>query len=294
MNEPARRDGITVGFDDSQEARHSLEWAVGAACRRETGLTVVHAYQVPVQAGPAKFGHVPDVLHDNSLGVLRHAQEHLAELGVSDVPHGDLHFDSVRGEAASVLIDRSRTSELTVVGSRGLRTFDRFLLGSVSATLSARAYGPVAVVPGSASAGRVSRVLVGIDVMDRDDHVLGFAFDEAARAAAQLLAVHVFDPDHGGARAADRAWVDRCCSDAREALVAVADRWGDTYPSVRWSVEVRSGRAAETLLAGTHADDLVVVGGRRHPKSAGWMLGSVPDRLLKLAPCAVIVEHEHD
>ena len=53
----------------------------------------------------------------------------------------------------------------------------------------------------------------------------------------------------------------------------------------------RPGTAAEVLLEHTTPDDLLVVGGRRHSRLVGRLLGSVPDALLADAPGVVAVAH---
>jgi nucleotide-binding universal stress UspA family protein len=57
-------------------------------------------------------------------------------------------------------------------------------------------------------------------------------------------------------------------------------------------VESVAGRNVAHLIAeaaGEEDADLIVLGTRGHSKIGGILLGSVPDRLLKIAPCPVLV-----
>jgi nucleotide-binding universal stress UspA family protein len=88
------------------------------------------------------------------------------------------------------------------------------------------------------------------------------------------------------------AWVLRYREDVTASLAEETTLWSGKHPGVRWSLDVRSGTAAEVLRRYVDQHTLLVVGGRRHTPLAGRILGSVPDRLVRHAPCPVIVAHE--
>lgn len=81
--------------------------------------------------------------------------------------------------------------------------------------------------------------------------------------------------------------------DARTDLADRVGRWLEKYPGVTCSIVLRHGDCASLLLQGLAPDDLVVVGGRRHQPVMGRLLHSVPDTVLRSAPCPVMVVHAH-
>jgi nucleotide-binding universal stress UspA family protein len=62
-----------------------------------------------------------------------------------------------------------------------------------------------------------------------------------------------------------------------------------TAPAIAVEAIVKEGRAAPLLLAEAHGADLLVVGTHGHGAFAGLLLGSVPEHLLRHAPCAVVI-----
>jgi len=278
--------GIVVGVDGSDEASHALEWAAAEADRHGAPLTVLSTFTLPTVAAPTfsladARSEAEDAVR-NALGQLagRRPGSHRV---VGEV---------VPGGAANVLVQRSRTCDLVVVGRRGLTGFDRVLLGSVSAAVAAMAYGPVAVVPRGAQVTVPRRVVAAVGTDDQRAPVLQLAFEEAAARSCPLSIVHGIDP--GLLAGALPGYATMPESWREWALGAVSDeanRWAEKYPQVVYDIAVREGRPREVLLEHLRGDDLVVVGGRRHSPVVGRMLGSVPDRLLRAAPCAVVVAH---
>jgi nucleotide-binding universal stress UspA family protein len=142
-----------VGVDGSEGATSALRWAAAEARLRGVGLSVVHAWTVPlVLTSPSgeTFG-VPDPAH--SVEEVRAASQEKADevvqasLETIDALGVAVDSQVVEGRAASMLIDASEGAELLVVGRRGLGGFAGLLLGSVSQQCAHHARCPVVIVP---------------------------------------------------------------------------------------------------------------------------------------------------
>ena len=183
---------------------------------------------------------------------------------------------------------------MVVVGRRGLGKLDRMVLGSTSSALAAIAPGAVTVVPTGAATGDPRRIRVGVDRDEPD--VLGASFAEAAVRDCPLEVLHVTDVTVASSVISERG--PDASSRSEAAKADLADRvkqWSEKYPQVTCTIVVRHGDAASVLLNGLAPDDLVVLGGRRHPRVTGRVLRSVPDALLRSAPCPVVIAHaQHD
>jgi nucleotide-binding universal stress UspA family protein len=90
----------------------------------------------------------------------------------------------------------------------------------------------------------------------------------------------------------DPVWANRYEDDVTASLCAEAARWVEKYPTVQWSLRVQTGHAVEVLRRRLDRHTIAVVGGRRRAPLAGPILGSVPDQLVRHAPCPVVVAHE--
>lgn len=302
-----RHHGVVVGVDGSTASDQALDWAAAEAARRGTTLTVLNAYDVTTVPGQAGYGVGPEAMRDEASEVVRQAAERLAKARTECaglVPAvDDISWETIRGSAAGALVDLSGTSGLVVVGRRGRHALDRVVLGSVSAAVSARAKGPVAVVPfdpvAESSAcpgdlvGPVWRVVAAVDFDDHLDRVIELAFDEAQQAGAPLLLVHALPSEFiAGPYAMETAWVHQHQGEATARLEDELNRWEQKYPTVEWTIEMAHGSVTDVLTQRLSRHDLVVVGGRRHSPIVGRILRSDADRLGRDVECPVIVAHE--
>lgn len=282
--------GVVVGVDGSEESMGALDWAARTADRHDARLTVLSAYTVPPSPVIPEVGFtVADAREDAQYAIDRA----LARLGGARPGDRVVQTRIAQGSAPHVLAQEARSCDLVVVGRRGLGPLDRMLLGSVSSALAAGAHGPVAVIPAGASTGDPRRVVVGASRDDDLGLILELAFAEAEQRSCRLEIVHVLEPlgvedglDRSGFTA---GWREAAATDIGDEVT----RWAEKHPAVTSTVTLRTGDAATALLRGLAPDDLVVVGGRRHPQMLGRLLRSVPDKVLRGAPCPVVVVHDH-
>jgi nucleotide-binding universal stress UspA family protein len=123
---------VVVGTDGSPGADRAVRWAARAAASRNVALVVVHA---AAEAGDAVAAQA---FVDECV-----AKSAVEAGGTVDVT-GVLAWE----QPASALLATAGPSDVLVVGSRGLGTAARLLLGSTSAAVADRAECPVVVVPG--------------------------------------------------------------------------------------------------------------------------------------------------
>lgn len=139
-----QRDGpVVVGVDASATARRALEWAAGEARARGATLRVVHAWSAPFVGG-YPFG---GATFDQRL--VEDGARELLDGIVGDLDTSGLTVEKVLtyGTGGSALLEEAPGAAITVVGSRGLSGFTRWLLGSVSHQIVHHAPGTVVVVP---------------------------------------------------------------------------------------------------------------------------------------------------
>jgi nucleotide-binding universal stress UspA family protein len=139
---------VVVGVDDSDGAKAALRFALEEAKLRGARLRVVHAWTfAPAGANGLEAGSQP--LLGVELAELRRGVEASVEATLrAAIPETvDVERRVVDGPAADVLVEESRTADLVVVGSRGVGSVRRLLLGSVGRQVSDHAACPVVIVP---------------------------------------------------------------------------------------------------------------------------------------------------
>ncbi|NUP53334.1 MAG: universal stress protein [Catenulispora sp.] len=285
---------VVVGYDRSASSEHALLVAAQEARARQAGLTVVHAYHYARPSTPMVFP--PPALQE----VFDKAALEIAEKGADHVrsryPDLDVRAGAGAGPAAQVLLTAARDAELLVVGSRGRGGFAGLLLGSVSMRVLDGAACPVVVARGE-SAGARDRIVVAVDVDDPGcADVLGFAFDDAARRPAELVAIHVWDDEQryvmeqNLVAAGLMHTAQEVAADLHECLGSLVGQARSRHPEVESSYRVAAGAAGKVLVEESEHADLVVVGAhRRHGGHAGARVGPVAGTLLHHAHCPVAV-----
>ncbi|SBT37100.1 universal stress protein [Micromonospora auratinigra] len=127
--EPPPPGPLLVGVDGSVSSRAALGYAFDCAEQRQARLLAIRAVEPNHHDGD-----------DNLLerAVARHSTRH---------PRVAAECHTVRGDPSTVLVDQSRSAQLTVVGARGDAPL-RGMLGAVSQSLLYHSPGPVIVVRG--------------------------------------------------------------------------------------------------------------------------------------------------
>jgi nucleotide-binding universal stress UspA family protein len=286
---------VVVGYDRTPPGEQALAVATREASRRGASLTVLTAYHwltPPEPESPASTDISADIE-----STARKAAEQIAEHGTDRVrelqPDVPVEARAVAGYAGKVLAAASHGADLLVVGNRGGGGFEGLLLGSTSMRTLAEACCPVIVVRGDARDSH-DRIVAAVDIDDRCDAVLDFAFAEAARRGAGLTVIHVWDEpwilayghqDPGIAD--DIAAIEREREDRLAALMQSARRG---YPGTPAFHQVATGSAANLLVEASQRADLLVTGARRHGEGRhGMRIGPVTQTLLHHAECPVAV-----
>jgi nucleotide-binding universal stress UspA family protein len=129
---------ILVGVDGSDGGRRALRFALAEAVLRKTSVDAVRTVRAGDDAELAEHELWTDV--------------EAVRRQVPGAPGVTEHV--LTGDPAQLLIDRSATAELLVVGSHGTSSLIHSALGSVSNACAQLAHCPVVVLPRSYGAGR--------------------------------------------------------------------------------------------------------------------------------------------
>jgi nucleotide-binding universal stress UspA family protein len=265
---------VVAGIDGSPSSVAAAQYAADWAARCGYGLDLVHG---------RGYDEVPD---DDALS---HVAAGLA------VRHPGLTVVCRRavGGGPAVLVEESRSAELTVVGAHGAGTVATASLGATATTVATHARGPVVIArPPAALPDAAAPVLVGVDGSDHSAAALDFAFDIAAHAGAAVVAVHVWWAGPLASVADSHLLAQR----TGQALSDALETWRHKYPDVQLTEKlVCSASAAQELIDESAGAGLVVVGTRGHGGFAGLLLGSVSLSVARDAHCpvAIVRPHEH-
>ncbi|MEU4650347.1 universal stress protein [Nocardia fluminea] len=281
---------VLAAVDGSANSYQAAAWAAAEAALHNLPLHILTSGAIQTGFGPGMSLGEADLewLRVDAERVVGEAER----VARAAVPDEDLTITTeVSFElAAPLLIQRSSSARMLVVGSRGLGAFQRGLLGSVSRAAAQHAHCPVAVIHGVAALDPVSSarpVLVGVDCSSNSVPAIEVAFDEASRRKVELVAVHAFSdaseldlPAFGwemGRQSAE--------ADLAEALAGHTEQ----YPDVPVRRIVVANRPVRTLLDESASAQLLVVGSHGRGGFSSMLLGSTSNALLHSVEIPTIV-----
>jgi len=289
---------IVVGVDGTA-GDLAVRWAAETAARRKRRLLLVHA--VNVAAAAAVFGpydlFVPPVttaMRDTGAELLARARE----LAVSVAPEVEVETESVDGSPGKVLIDRSATAHMTVLGATGT-SGTLAHLGSTLIAVASHAAGTVVVVRGANptatqdASGQPLPVVVGVDGSEYGRAAVEVAFAEAAEREAPLVAVHSWtDLPAEGFFGLPPGIEDRDIQEAAHQLLAEQMAGGrEKYPDLEVTTRTYLSGPRKHLREWSERAQLVVTGSRGRGGFRGLLLGSTSNDLVQNAHCPVMVVH---
>ena len=270
---------ILVGIDGSRAGWSALQWAAGEAEITGRRLLVVHVGDVDPVPGTVDARSYGRELLDEAIATM-----------ASTHPRPLVETELVDGDPTERLIELAERAGLVVLG-RGRRGIPGLLLGSVAFRVLARAPKPTVVV----AAGErtcANQVVVGVSDSPGGAAALRFAFEEAARRGAELLAVRSWserDWQLAAGAGLPLSSPDLWESQERGVLEQCLAPWRASFPSV--SVQtVLTGVATELALeqAAENAA-MLVLGCRRSDDSRLPRLGPIASWAAHHYRCPVVV-----
>jgi len=264
---------VVAGIDETDASMSALDLAAEEAAARLTPLVIVSAHP----AGRSQL----DMEH----GLLGIAVSRV----LADHPGLAAGMRLIAGEPSRVLVAQSRGALLLVVGHEDVLGSPAPPGGSVAARVVDGSACPVIVyrpVDPERETAHPRPVLVGVDGHAGSDHVVEFAFQEAALRGAPVWGVHVWPGSGADGVIAGGAIGRQQAARLHEAM----DTWSAKYPEVPTRRHLMSGRDVARALTRASLDaQLVVVGSARHHDPNRPRGGETARRMIDLAGCPVAV-----
>jgi nucleotide-binding universal stress UspA family protein len=291
--------------DFSPCAGQALEVAVLVARSFGAELHVLHGIVLHAADPHSAVHHLPNLEEIEAI-LQRAAASALAE---DIAPHADgtLRIVEVQRRApfaGEAILNYAEEigADLIVMGTHGRRGLSHLLLGSVANEVVRRAPCPVMTVrprPDGAHLRAIDRILVPVDFSKAANAALAAARDLAVAWTATLDVLHVIEetvmPAFYAAGVTSLLQLDpeirtRCQAE----LSRRVERLGG--PSVVANAHVREGKAAQQIVAfaAEQASDLIVLATAGRTGVERLLLGSVAEKVVRLAPCPVLVVRPED
>ena len=278
---------VVVGISGSRSSQEAVRWAADDAARRGARLQIVHAVSTPLDRGPSYGQEELDILESEGVRLLDDARVQATVVA----PTIEVSTELIHAPIGPILIDRSKTSQMLVIGGRGPRALSRGIAGSLDFTLARHSHCPVAVLHfRSNRSWNLSRprgaIVVGVDGSESSSRAIEVAFEEASLRDAKLVALHARSNDSHQLRVA--GWTD--VEEEEQALLAESlAGFAERYPDVAVQRVVVESQPLRHLYDLSEDAELLVVGSRGRGGFAAMTYGSMSQALLNSVSCPIIV-----
>lgn len=281
---------ILCPVDFSAGSRQAMHWAIKLAGESGAELVLLHAWQLPVAIGD--FAFAPNVAVDVEAAARECMDKELADarsLGATRVS-----AKLVSGAPWIKIVDElaDRSFDLVVMGTHGRTAIKRFLLGSVAEKVVRHAPCPVLTVRPDVEARSFQSILVPVDFSDSSRDAMNAAAALARPGGRGITLLHVVElPTDARGEPQIEVLLEVMVKQAAEHL----ERWAaELRAKTGVPVQTRSrlGRAGGDVLAVLEEApgfDLVVTGSHGRTGIPRVLLGSVAERIVRHAPCPVMV-----
>jgi nucleotide-binding universal stress UspA family protein len=275
----ARVREVLFACDLSPESDRAFEHARFLAEHFEALLTLYHAVEVPdpsyahwaFNRGREIWAHV----EETAKKLLSHKAESL------HVSHKVYVERASSAHHALLSFIRETQPDLTVMATHGREGLSHFLLGSVTESVFRHSFRPVLCVREPAHGGALPyrRILVPTDLSLASRLAFPMAATFARQFGAEVLAVHV---------------VGSGAETAPEGVPSEAWLWKffeRDFPGVEITALVHRGPVWERIVETARVEraDLIVMSTRGHDSLADRVIGSNTERVVRHAPCPVLV-----
>lgn len=279
---------ILYPTDFSPSSQTALAYALQWAEEHQAALHLLHviSWRKPETIGAS----MEDATKDKIAALLAKHPDHPTNLVKRTV---------VGQPVADIIVDYAKQHQIDLIvqGTHGNRGLKHWVLGSVAEKVSREAPCPVMTVRADAPVpqGPSRKLLAAIDFLPPSAHVLRYAQALAARRSGTLTVLHVVEQRHplagqdGGFLAAVQSLPDLehhraqmlatfCDKHLTNDMGQTADQRVVTGHPVKEILAQAQDLGADLLILGVDEDDLI----GRH------LLGSIVERVIRLAPLPVL------
>jgi nucleotide-binding universal stress UspA family protein len=284
---------ILCPVDFSEGSRQALRIAVRLATQHDAELVLLHTWYVPPVAFAGDYAYPAAVLQQMVDDAQRELDASLDTARALGAKQARALFAT--GSPGLQICEAAKAGiDLIVIGSHGRSGVARFLLGSVATQVVRHAPCSVLTVRPDGELRPFTHALVPVDFSDSARRAAQVACENVA-AGGDVMLLHVQELPI--VYAEDPMLAD-LYHDVERSSTRVLDRWVDEIAaSAKLPVKgrTRTGRPAAEVVKVLDDDrsfDLVVMGSHGRTGIARLLLGSVAEKVLHHARCAVLIVRE--
>jgi len=275
---------LLVAVDGSETSSHALRESFRLATNEKSWITVT-AVAPPYQGDldMVGVGNLVASMQKPAIDAITAAKK------IAEEDRALIKTVLEEGEPYERIVDlaEAENSDLIVMGRRGLRRFERALVGSTTARVIGYSQRDVLVVPFGTTVGW-KKVLVATDGSVRSSVAVDHAIDYARSYGGEMIILSAVDmPDELYGEAPEL--VEELVKKAKGYVLAVAEKAKAAGVSSETFVKEAESYRAIVDLASAQKVDTIVLGSHGRTGLRRLLMGSVTEKVIGHAPCPVLV-----
>ncbi|MDA8083241.1 MAG: universal stress protein [Nitrospiraceae bacterium] len=275
---------ILVAIDGSETSAHALGESFRLATSEKSWITVVSVV-------PPYYGDLDMTGVGNLMALMRRPAEEAIAAAKKMAGEERVLIKTVIEEGEThervLALAEAENCDLIIMGRRGLRRFERALVGSVTARVIGYSQRDVLVVPRGASVGW-QNVLVATDGSEHSAIAIDHAIDVAKSYGGSLKILSVVDlPDELYGESPEL--VEDLIRKAKGYVGAAAQKAGKAGVAAETFVREAEAYQAIIDLAAEQKVDILVMGSHGRTGLRRLLMGSVTEKVIGHATCPVLV-----
>jgi len=294
---------ILVPTDFSETSREALPYAYKIALTDRSKITLLHAITM-FEYDPHDKKHSFAAMDDIYAGIEASANAQYDEIIEDANNHSrDLVIDKVmqRGISPHEVISgyaKEKNADLIVMATHGRSGLSNILLGSVTEKVIQTAPCPILVVkkPDHADLKKLvfNTILVPTDFSESSQKAMEYAVGIAKKYRAGITLMHAVEVRfHPAYYAGGVESIFDLDPDVKPRIQARLEAFLQSFDvsGIEVKTKVTDGDSHNEIvkLARSEQYDLIVMSTRGHDEIADYLIGSTTDRVIKRAPCPVLV-----
>ncbi len=286
---------IVCPVDFSEASKHAFEYAVALARRYRAKLYLVHVVSPLVGMGRADITTVLNTIK-------RGAAKHLVRLTHQGAIRGVSPIIVLRVGEPDALIRQTaiaKKADVVIMGSHGLRGFQRWMIGSTTERLLRHLPIPILILPPCGSSKpatpNIKHLLVTTDFSKGSESAVSYALSLAQEFQARLTLLHVLPNLSGNISGFNDGVIYVTRQEQDQLKEEIRNRLKRLLPSTarhqdRFRVEVSEGIASQQIRHWTEKTkaDLLVMNIHGKGLIERALLGATAERVIRAAPCPIL------
>jgi nucleotide-binding universal stress UspA family protein len=280
---------LLVGTDFSEYADRAFSAALSLAAQFDASLELLHVVDTPIPFFEPYTVSLPDTWLTEIR--IKHEKNLTEQVQRENKRNIKIEVRVLEGNPALTIAREAEriSADLVIVGSRGQGGIKHALLGSVAERIVRESQCNVLTIQ---DASPPQKLLVGTDLSTHSDYALSVAAELAHEFNATLELVHAIHVPVAFVTPYEtvipETTIEEVFNGAEQDLRRLAkDLTRDLV--VRTSVLAEPPHSALCDAAERDKADLIVVGAHEHSGLKRMMLGGVAERVLRNAPCSVLI-----